>query len=59
MILFTNYYGGIFCTHFYSKRVSVAENIHEWNVKLSGATFLVTVNIYTRYFTLRDCPYKR
>ena len=39
----------IFCAHFYSKRDSIAENIHQQNAELSGATFFVTINVYTRH----------
>ena len=43
----------VFCAHFYSKR-----NIHQQNAELLGVTFLVILNIFVRFFTLGDCPYK-
>ena len=47
-----------FFAHFYSKRGCIAQNMHQQNAKLSGVNFHVTVNIYARFFTFRDCPYK-
>ena len=48
---------GVLCSLLF-KTDCIGKNIHQQNAKLLGVTFLEPVNIYIRYFTLLDCPYK-
>ena len=46
----------VFRAHLYSKWNCIAENIDQWNVKLSGVGFPCYID--RGFFTLRYCPYK-